>query len=141
MENNVVKENCLEVLPKNEIMNNIQETTLPVLRNNENLLPTVIKQRELALIEIKREFYNIKQNHSAVGILKFLKNTLLLLAKFVRWSIMASSKVLGFIAVSAIIVISTTIITKNIINSKYSVDRKDDETTYSIFRLKDSIDE
>lgn len=140
MENNVVKENCLEILPKGEIISNIQETTLPVLKNSENLLPTVIKQRELALIEIKREFYNIRQNHSMVDILKFFKNTLFWFAKFVRWSIMASSKVIGFVAVSAIIVISTTIITKNIINAKYSVDRKDDETTYSIFKLKDSVD-
>lgn len=140
MENNVVKENCLEVLPKNEIMDNIQETTLPVLKNKENLLPTIIEKRELALIEIRREFYNIKQNHSAIDVLKFLKNTLFLFAKFIRWSIMASSKVVGFIVVSAIIVVSTTIITKNIINAKYSVDTKDDGTTYSIFKLKDSVE-
>ena len=136
MENNVVKENYLEVLPSQEIITKKENDMLPIVKDTNSLLPVIVNQRELALIEIKKEFYNIKKNRSLKGILKFIKFVAKLLLKLVRLCIMSSIRIITFAAVSAIVVITTTIITKNIINSYYGVELHED-TTYSIFNMKD----
>lgn len=136
MENNVVKENYLEVLPSQEIITRKEVNTLPIIKDTSSLLPVIVNQRELALIEIKKEFYNIKKNHSLKGILKFIKNVAKLLLKLVRLCILSFIRIVTFIAVSAIVVTTTTIITKNIINSYYGIEPQED-ITYSIFNMKD----
>lgn len=136
MENNIVKENYLEVLPSREIIAKKESNILPVVKDTSSLLPVIIKQKELALVEIKKEFYNIKKHHSFKGILKFIKNVAKLLVKLIRLCILSSLRVIGFVAVSAIVVITTAIITKNIINSYYGVEPQED-VTYSIFNMKD----
>lgn len=136
MENNIVKENYLEVLPNQEIIVKKEIDILPVVKDTNSLLPVIINQKELALIEIKKELYNIKQHHSLKGVLTFIKNVAKILAKLVRLCILASIKIISFAIVSAIVVITTTIITKNIINSYYGVQPKED-VTYSIFDMKD----
>lgn len=139
MENNVIKENYLEVLPNNKLISKYEKNKLPLIKDNKELLPVVVDKRELALIEIKKEFSEVKKNKSIIGVLKFLKKALILFAKFIRWSILTSSKIVAFAVVSAIIVISTTIITKNIVNSKYSTDFSKDKSTYSIFKIKEEF--
>lgn len=140
MENNVIKENYLEVLPSQEIITKKEVNTLPIVKDTSSLLPVIVQQRELALIEIKKEFYKIRKHHSLKGILKFIKNVTKLLLKLVRLCILSSIKIIGFVAVSAIVVITTAIITKNIINSYYGVEPQED-ITYSIFNMKDDASE
>lgn len=138
MENNIVKENYLEVLPNQEIIVKKELDKLPVVKDTNSLLPVIIKQKELALIEIKKELYNVKQHHSLKGVLKFIKNVAKISAKLVRLCILACIKIISFVAISAIVITTTTIITKNIINSYYGVEPKED-FTYSIFDMKDDV--
>lgn len=137
MENNVIKENQLEILQKSKAVTVVEENKLPVLKNREDLLPAVIKRRDLALIEIKKEFYKIKQQHSLVGILVFLKKVLVLFAKIIRCTILASSRMICLVMFSAIVIISTTIVTKNVVNSFYGVKATQGDTVYSIYSIKD----
>ena len=111
MENNIVKENYLEVLPSQDVIKNKKTNLLPVVKSDNNLLlPVIIKNKELALIEIKKEYSNLKEHKTA--------------------------SVIGFIGVSILIVMSTAIITKNIVNS-YCGTTPQSDTTYSIFQMKD----
>jgi len=64
MENNIIKEKQLEVLPKDEITNIVVKDKLPViLFTKGDLLPAVVKKDALALVELKREFYKAPLNH------------------------------------------------------------------------------
>lgn len=137
MENNIVKENYLEVLPSQDVIKNKKTNLLPVVKSDNNLLlPVIIKNKELALIEIKKEYSNLKEHKTALGLLKFIKSVTKILAKSVRFCFVASASVIGFIGVSILIVMSTAIITKNIVNS-YCGTTPQSDTTYSIFQMKD----
>ncbi|MBO5349624.1 MAG: hypothetical protein J6A89_07405 [Clostridia bacterium] len=139
MENNIIKENYLEVLPSQEIIKNEELNILPIIKQDPSLLlPVIIQKKELALIEIKNEISNIKGHKIIIGILKIIKILAIALAKFIRFCFIASASIVGFVGVSALVVMSTAIITKNIVNSQYgSTPQKD--TTYSIFQMKDDI--
>lgn len=137
MENNIIKESYLEVLPNQEIIKKDELNILPTIKSDTNLLlPVIIQKKELALIEIKKEFNNLKEHKSAVKILKVAKALAKALSKFVRFCFIASASVIGFVGVSVLIVMSTAIITKNIVNSYYGTTPQKD-TTYSIFQMKD----
>ena len=137
MGNNIIKENCLEIIPNKEVEIDKKENVLPESKvNNNMLLPVIVKNRELALIEIKNEVAVLKENKTFTGLLKFIKATVKILAKLVRGLFMASAGIIGFVGVSIIVVIATAIITKNIVNS-YCGTSTEVDSTYSIFKMKD----
>lgn len=139
MENNIVKESYLEILPNQGIIENKNAHILPTIKENSNLLlPVIIQKKELGLLEIKNEFNNLKEHKTSI-ILKIAKILAKTLAKFVRLCFIATASVIGFVGVSVLIVMSTAIITKNIVNSYYGTTSQDD-TTYSIFQMKDDAD-
>lgn len=141
MENNIIKENQLEVLPNNEIANIVVENKLPVISSSKgDLLPTIIKKDTLALMEIKREFYEVKKQRSVYGIVWFLKKILILFAKLVRYIVLASTRLVSFALLSAIIILSTTIITRNVVNSFYGFrETTEHGSEYSIYYVKDDV--
>ena len=137
MENNITQKNYLEILPNQSIVEKNNTNLLPVLKSDKNsLLPVIIKSKELALIEIKEDFNKLKKERSEIGLLKFAKNLAILLAKFVRFCFLTTASVIGFVGVAVLIIASTAIITKNIVNSYYGITPEPD-TTYSIFKMKD----
>lgn len=141
MENNIVKENYLEVLPNQEILKKEELNILPtIIPDNNLLLPVIIQKKELALIEIKKELNNLKKHKTAIKILNVAKVLVKAVAKFIRFCFIASASLIGFLGVSALIVMSTAIITKNIVNSYYGTTPQKD-TTYSIFKMKDDSSE
>ena len=74
MENNIIKENYLEVLPSQEIIKNEELNILPIIKQDPSLLlPVIIQKKELALIEIKKEISNVKQHKIIIGILKTIR--------------------------------------------------------------------
>ena len=72
MENNIIKKNQLELLPKNEIATIVEFNTLPMAKDKKELLPAIIRKDALALIEIKKEFYNVRKQRSKYGLAWFL---------------------------------------------------------------------
>lgn len=138
MESNVVKGNCIEIVQNQNIVTDFEENKLPVIVNNENLLPVVIIEKELALERIK-EKNNINKKYNVGNVIwNFIKKALFLFAKLIRLCVIAIARMIGFIIISAIIVISTTIITKNIINCYCNKDKTtSDRSSYSIFNVKD----
>lgn len=139
MENNIIKENQLEVLPKSEINNIIVVNELPVLSKcRSDLLPIVISQKALALLEIKEEYYKVKKLRHIYGIVWFLKNVLVLFGKLVRYIFLASTRIISFALFSAVVILSTTIITSNVVNMIYGIkDTSQNNTEYSIYNVKD----
>ena len=105
-------------------------------KNSRLLLPVIIEKKELALIEIKQEYQKLKEHKTATALLKFAKTVVLTLAKFTRFCFLSVASVIGFIGVAILIIASTAIITKNIVNSYYGITPEKD-TTYSIFKIKD----
>ena len=138
MENNVVKGNCIEIVQDQNVVTEFEENKLPVIVNNENLLPVIIIEKELALERIK-EKNNINKKYNVGNVIwNFIKKALFLFAKLIRLCVIAIAKTVGFIVISAIIIISTTIITKNIINFYCNKDKTTtDHSSYSIFNVKD----
>lgn len=138
MENNIIKENQLEVIPNNEITTIVELNTLPAVRDKKELLPTIIKKDSLALIEIKKEFQDLKKRRSLYGLAWFLKKSIVLFGKLCRALFMATSRTACFIALSAVVILSTTILTKNIVNSLYGARAtQEDNVEYSIYNVKD----
>ncbi|MBQ3407637.1 MAG: hypothetical protein IJH12_00335 [Clostridia bacterium] len=138
MENNVIKENQLEVLPKNEIATIVELNNLPVAKDKKELLPTIIRKEALALVEIKKEFYNVKKQRSIYGLAWFLKKVAVLCAKLIRYLFLGVTRLVSFVMFSVIVILSTTIITRNVVNSLYGVRATEvDGTGFSIFSVKD----
>lgn len=138
MENNVIKENQLEVIPNNEITALVELNKLPEIKDRRELLPTIIKKDALALIEIKKEFQNLKKRRSLYGLTWFLKKSAVFFAKLCRFVFLATSRLACFVVLSAIVILSTTILTKNIVNSLYGARATQEESTeYSIYSVKD----
>ena len=137
MENNITQKNYLEILPNQNIIENKKENLLPVIRHDKSLLlPVIIEKKELALIEIKQEYQKLKEHKTALALLNFAKAVILTLAKFTRFCFLTIASIIGFIGVAVLIIASTAIITKNIVNSYYGITPEPD-TTYSIFKMKD----
>jgi hypothetical protein len=137
MENNIIKENYLEVLPNQKLIKTVECEALLTLEEDKNLLlPVIIPKKELSLVEIKKDLNGLKEHTAITALLKFTKKLVKILAKFVRFCFIASSSIIGFVGVSALIVMSTAIITKNIVNSHCGSTPQND-TTYSIFKMKD----
>ncbi len=138
MENNVVKGNCIEIVQDQNVVTEFEENKLPVIVNKANLLPVVIIEKELALKGIKEKNNINKRSNVGNVIWNFIKKALFLFAKLIRLCVIAIAKTVGFIVISAIIIISTTIITKNIINFYCNKDKTTtDHSSYSIFNVKD----
>lgn len=138
MENNVVKGNCIEIVQDQNVVTEFEENKLPVIVNKANLLPVVIIEKELALKGIKEKNNINKRSNVGNVIWNFIKKALFLFAKLIRLCVIAIAKTVGFIVISAIIIISTTIITKNIINFYCNKDKTTtDYSSYSIFNVKD----
>lgn len=137
MENNITQKNYLEILPNQNIIENKKENLLPVIRHDKSLLlPAIIEKKELALIEIKQEYQKLKEHKTALALLNFAKAVILTLAKFTRFCFLTIASIIGFVGVAVLIIASTAIITKNIVNSYYGITPEPD-TTYSIFKMKD----
>lgn len=137
MENNITQKNYLEILPNQNIIENKKENLLPVIRHDKSLLlPVIIEKKELALIEIKQEYQKLKEHKTALALLNFAKAVILTLAKFTRICFLTIASIIGFVGVAVLIIASTAIITKNIVNSYYGITPEPD-TTYSIFKMKD----
>ena len=138
MENNVVKGNCIEIVQDQNVVTEFEKNKLPVIVNKANLLPVVIIEKELALKGIKEKNNINKRSNVGSVIWNFIKKALFLFAKLIRLCVIAIAKTVGFIVISAIIIISTTIITKNIINFYCNKDKATtDHSSYSIFNVKD----
>lgn len=147
MENNTLKENYLEVIPQKSMVLEKEKNNLPVLKDCRKLLPVIIEKKELALITINKDLDIIKQNrivaaimNGLVSLVKLLKFVTMSFVKLIRWSILASTRLISFVVVCALVLLSTTIITKNIVNSYYGTDLKNDETSFSIFNIKDDVE-
>lgn len=147
MENNTLKENYLEIIQQESMVLEKEKNNLPVLKDSKELLPVIIEKKELALITINKELNTIKQNrifvaimNGLVGFMKLLKFSVMSFVKLIRWSILASTRIISFVIVSALVLLSTTIITKNIVNSYYGTDQKNDEASFSVFKIKDDVD-
>lgn len=137
MENNVVKGNCIEIVQDQNVVTEFEKNKLPVIVNKANLLPVVIIEKELALKGIKEKNNINKRSNVGNVIWNFIKKALFLFAKLIRLCVIAIAKTVGFIVISAIIIISTTIITKNIINFYCNKDKTTtDHSSYSIFNVK-----
>lgn len=143
MENNIMKKNQLELLPKNEITAIVEINTLPMAKDKRDLLPAIIRKDALALIEIKKEFYNVRKQRSKYGLVWFLKSLAILTAKLIRFMFLSATRLTSFAIFSVIVILSTTIITKNVVNSLngITVNQVEDETTgFSIFSVKDDAE-
>lgn len=147
MENNTLKENYLEIIQQESMALEKERNNLPVLKDCKELLPVIIEKKELALITINKELKTIKQNrifvaimNSLTGLMKLLKFGVMSFAKLIRWSVLASTRLISFVVVSALVILSTTIITKNIVNSYYGTELKNDETSFSVFKVKDDAE-
>lgn len=139
MENNVIKENQLEVLPKNEIATIVEISRLPMAKDKKELLPAIIRKDALALIEIKKEFYNVRKQRSIYGLAWFVKKVIVLFAKLGRFLFLTTTRLTSFAIFSAIVVLSTTIITKNVVNSMAGIRTTEnvENTWFSIYQVKD----
>lgn len=143
MENNIIKEKQLDLLPKNEIATIVEINMLPVAKDKKDLLPAIIRKDALALIEIKREFYNVKKQRSEYGLVWFFKSIARLTAKLIRFLFLGVTRLTSFAIFSIIVILSTTIITKNVVNSLngIKVNKVEDETTgFSIYSIKDDVE-
>lgn len=139
MENNIIKENYLEILPGQEIIKNNNPNMLPIIKVDNNLLlPVIMPKKELGLVEIKKDLNHLKEHKTVTKILKVAKAVAKTLGKFVRFCFITTASIVGFVGVSVLIVMSTAIITKNIVNTYYGTPPQED-TTYSIFKMKDDV--
>lgn len=137
MENNGIKENYLEVLNEQEIVKTTESEVLPAMIVDRNLLlPVIIQNKVLDLVEIKTEFNNLKENKTLTALLKFMKNVIKVLAKMVRFSFIFVANAIIFAGVATTIVATIAIVTKNIVNSYYDI-KPSEDTTYSIFKMKE----
>ena len=139
MENNIIKKNQLELLPKNEIATIVEFNTLPMAKDKKELLPAIIRKDALALIEIKKEFYNVRKQRSKYGLAWFLKSMAILTAKLIRFMFLSTSRLASFAVFSVIVILSTTIITKNVVNSMngITINHADEQAGFSIYTVKD----
>lgn len=135
MENNIVKENYLEIIKNREIVQIIEPNVLPmVIEDRSTLLPVIIT--DFPIIETKREQTTLKETkreNISVRLLKFLVR---FLAKTVRFSYMSISNIIILVATAVVIVTSIAVITKNAVNAYYKVEQPDDHT-YSVFEVRD----
>ena len=140
MENNIIKKNQLELLPKNEIATIVEFNTLPMAKDKKELLPAIIRKDALALIEIKKEFYNVRKQRSIYGLAWFIKKVVVLLtAKLIRFMFLSTSRLASFAVFSVIVILSTTIITKNVVNSMngITINHAEEQAGFSIYTVKD----
>lgn len=136
MVNNTMQKDYLDIL-KNQNKKVPKENVLPAeMKQTNSLLPVIIDNKKLALIEIKQDFTDFKKEKNVIGFIKFTKNVAIALFKFAKACVLTSTKIILFVAVAISIVVSTAVVTKNIINSYYGVPQEKD-TTYSIFKMKE----
>lgn len=143
MENNIIKKNQLEVLPKNEIATIVEFNNLPMAKDKKDLLPAIIRKDALALIEIKKEFYDVRKKKSIYGLAWFLKKVAVLCAKLIRLLFLGTARLACFAVFSVIVILSTTIITRNVVNSVNGIrvtEAEDNTKGFSIYSVKDDAD-
>ena len=140
MENNIIKENCIDVIKEQGVITVSNPEVLPAISMNRNfLMPLVVPYRELSMLEVKREFYTLKYNKTWQHLLKFIKVLAKFLASAVRFLFLSTTNIVTFVGVSAIIITSIAIVTKNTINSYYDAKIQYDETEFSIYKIREDV--
>ena len=116
MENNIVKENYLEIIKNREIIQTIEPNVLPmVVEDRSTLMPVIIT--DYPMIEIKTDNSSLKENKKGNLSIRLLKFLVKFLAKTVRFSYIAISNIIVLAATAVVIVTSISWITKNTINT------------------------
>lgn len=137
MENNI-KSECINTIKSKEIKT--KEVNLPIkLQDVDTLLPVVIISKEQALIEIKKQYNNLKENATLLGLIKFTKSVVKIIAILIKNCFKVSASAICFIGISVLVIMSTAIITKNVVNSCFTNPPDTDATTYSIFQIKNDF--
>lgn len=135
MENNIVKENYLEIIKNREIIQTIEPNVLPmVVEDRSTLMPVIIT--DYPMIEIKTDNSSLKENKKGNLSIRLLKFLVKFLAKTVRFSYIAISNIIVLAATAVVIVTSIAVITKNAVNAYYNIEQPDD-STYSVFEIRD----
>lgn len=138
MENNIVKDNYLNVINGRDIVTTTQSDIMPIINtDNRLLLPVIVPVRELSLVEVTRELHDYRLNKTMENLAKLTKALMRFLIKLAKVLLVASTNIAIFVCTSIIIVSSVAVITKNIVNSFYdtkTVQRLDD---YSIYEIKE----
>lgn len=135
MENNVVKENFLEIIKSREITKTAEPNVLPmVIEDKSTLLPIIIP--DISITEVKREYNTLKENKTLSSLMRFIKCLIKFLAKTVRFFYISMSNIVILACMAVIIVTSIAIVTKNVVNSYYNIEQPEDYT-YSIFEMKE----
>ena len=135
MENNIVKENYLEIIKNREIIQTVEPNVLPmVVEDRSTLMPVIIT--DYPMIEIKTDNSSLKENKKGNLSIRLLKFLAKFFAKTVRFSYIAISNIIVFAATAVVIVASIAVITKNAVNAYYNIEQPDD-STYSVFEIRD----
>ena len=135
MENNIVKENYLEIIKNREIIQTVEPNVLPmVVEDRSTLMPVIIT--DYPMIEIKTDNSSLKENKKGNLSIRLLKFLVKFLAKTVRFSYIAISNIIVLAATAVVIVTSIAVITKNAVNAYYNIEQPDD-STYSVFEIRD----
>ena len=135
MENNIVKENYLEIIKNREIIQTIEPNVLPmVVEDRSTLMPLIIT--DYPMIEIKTDNSSLKENKKGNLSIRLLKFLVKFLAKTIRFSYISISNIIVLAATAVVIVTSIAVITKNAVNAYYNIEQPDD-STYSVFEMRD----
>lgn len=135
MENNIVKENYLEIIKNREIIQTIEPNVLPmVVEDRSTLMPVIIT--DYPMIEIKTDNSSLKENKKGNLSIRLLKFLVKFLAKTIRFSYISISNIIVLAATAVVIVTSIAVITKNAVNAYYNIEQPDD-STYSVFEIRD----
>lgn len=135
MENNIVKENYLEIIKNREIIQTIEPNVLPmVVEDRSTLMPLIIT--DYPMIEIKTDNSSLKENKKGNLSIRLLKFLVKFLAKTIRFSYISISNIIVLAATAVVIVTSIAVITKNAVNAYYNIEQPDD-STYSVFEIRD----
>ncbi len=136
MENNGIKENYLEVLSEKNITTITEPETKPALVEDRSLLlPAIIPVGPTELIS-NNNVTEISTKLRKRLFVKYLKIIAKALLRFIRACFLVSANAALFAGVAIIIAVSSTIVTKNIVNSKYNAKPASDDT-YSIYKIRE----
>lgn len=134
MDNNILKENCLEVINENKMVTVNNSNMLPALAiDSKMLLPVIIPREDQSLVFVQQEIEKIKNRKFIKILLKKLRTVCVLCAKLIRYMFLFITGIICFLGVGLVVIMTTAIITRNIVNSKCEVVDPDPETSFSIF--------
>jgi len=135
MENNIVKENYLEIIKSGEVVRAMEPNVLPMVVEEKNaLLPVSVPN--VAMTELNKEYSTLAKNKKDSIAIKILKFLIKFFAKTVRFSYVSISNIMILVATAIVIITSVAVVTKNAVNSYYKVEQPD-YYTYSVFNMKE----